>query len=141
VTTGLGQQGLGPLGGAALRHDLRERALLVESKRVHAVDHDRAGQWRAQRLEQRGVTVEGHRDQYQVRLGRAAGIVRTAHPRRAQRGRGLLGPTDVPRADHHRQPAGKPAHAPATQSPNTPIVTAAKSKAASFAPRPPFGAE
>ncbi len=75
----LRQQQFGLLGGAALGDGQRERALLVEAERVHAVDDDLPGELVAQRRQQVAVAVPRDRDQHDVRVGGAVGVVRAPH--------------------------------------------------------------
>ena len=72
---GVGQQGGGLLGGAALVRLEGVRALLVEAERVDAVDDELAGERLAQRLQGLGVALPRHGHDHDVAAAGALGVV------------------------------------------------------------------
>jgi hypothetical protein len=103
---GVGQQRGGLLGGAALRHLQRVRALLVEAERVHAVDHDPAGQRRGEVREQVGVAGPRNGDDDHVGVAGVGVVAAGQHPvdgarQGGQLGGGLGAPVGGAGADAH----------------------------------------
>jgi hypothetical protein len=112
------------LGRRAVGHLEREAALLVETDRVHAVDHDLAGEGLGERSQQLGVPVVRHRDDHDVRGRGRIGVAETldvAARGLGQLGGDLAGAFRVPAADHGRDAGRRPtAYEPTALRPGAP---------------------